>query len=55
MEDQARQQNLDAADRLALRRGKSIVLMEKLKIKIVDIRQRILPKRAWRATPATTR
>jgi transposase len=44
VEAQARQQQLDAAGRLALRQAKSVVLMESLKTKIVEIRQRVLPK-----------
>jgi transposase len=44
VEAQARQQKLDAAGRLALRQAKSVGLMESLKTKIVEIRQRVLPK-----------
>jgi transposase len=44
VEEQARQQTLDAAGRRELRRGKSVALMDKLKTKIIEIRQRVLPR-----------
>ncbi|HEY3861166.1 MAG TPA: transposase [Verrucomicrobiae bacterium] len=44
IEEQARQQNLDAGARLELRRQKSVGLMEQLKRKIVEIRQQVLPR-----------
>jgi transposase len=45
VEEQAWEQKLDAVGRLALRQAKSVVLMERLKTKIVEIRQRVLSKR----------
>jgi hypothetical protein len=44
VEEQARQQKLAAAARLELRRSQSVALMDKLKAKIIEIRQRVLPK-----------
>ena len=44
VEEQAREQKLDGAGRWALRQAKSVALMESLKTKIVEIRQRVLPK-----------
>jgi transposase len=44
VEEQARQQKLDAAARRELRRGKSVALMDQLKTRIMEIRQRVLPK-----------
>jgi transposase len=44
VEEEARQQNLAAVARLELRHGQSTVLMDKLKTKIIEIRQRVLPK-----------
>jgi transposase len=44
VEEQARQQNLDAAARRELRQTKSVALMDTLKAKIIEIRQRVLPK-----------
>jgi hypothetical protein len=44
VEGQAREQKLDAAARGALRQARSTALMESLKTKIVEIRQRVLPK-----------
>jgi transposase len=45
VEEQAWEQKLVAVGRLALRQAKSVVLMERLKTKIVEIRQRVLSKR----------
>ena len=44
IEAQARQHQLEAGARLALRREKSVALMDQLKSKIVEIRQQALPR-----------
>jgi transposase len=44
VEEEARQQKLDAAGRLALRHRTSVALMDHLKTRIIEIRQRVLPK-----------